>query len=448
MNVIDAFFQTVGKTSAVLCPASCRAEMSLPPPIKTGNTVGRVENWHEHKTQIGIYVFTAFIMFITDALVFEINANATCVAIKRYGVIIVAILLAVQYATAFKGKNLIHLLLLTIFPLTSSFLGGYLFNGYYFYSFVAGIWIGSIYTYKYSLSEFAKVYCNIMRVVCIASLICFFFRDILVDVPFFPIIESTKDNSYRWIGVISIPVKVHQRGRNFGPYWEPGTYQIYINAALCLSLFVLKDNKKLRDAIIFTATGLSTLSGIVLIPMLILYMAYAIENKRIKISIGILILAVIIYYIASLGVFDGMLSKLEGTDSNNSFLHRWIGFECGLRGFVHNPIFGSPPAYNDAVRTQLAWKYLSNEYASSANTFANLFAYFGIYVGCYLFYSSFKMFSSIGKGKMVTMLIFLAFVVATSNENLTTSTFFLAFCMLRNAPAKDNGDVQKMETCS
>ena len=389
-----------------------------------------------NKEQLSIFLLTFFIMFITDALVFEINVNSNIIAIKRYGVIIVAVIMAIHHASL-KGKISIHLMLLTIFPLMSSFLAGYFLNGFYYYSFIAGIWIAVLYSYRYSLDDFAETFCKIMRIVCIASFLCFLFRDALVNVSFFPIISSVKGNSYRWLGVISIPLKIHQRGRNFGPYWEPGTYQIYINVALFLSLFVLKKNNKAIDALIFTITGFSTLSGSVLIPMLLIYAAYALDNRNMKTFAGILVIAVIFEVLVNAGIFDNTFAKLAGTDQNNSLLHRWIGLEGGLRGFIHNPIFGSPPSYNDAIRTQLAWKYLSSDYASSANTFANVLGYFGIYVGGYLLFSCYRMFSSIGKGKLVTILLFLAFVIATSNENLTTSTFFLTLCMLRSANYKD-----------
>ena len=227
------------------------------------NRIAIIDRKHLYfnKSKLKLYLLTAFIVFITDSLIFEINVNTTVIAVKRYGVIIVAILMAIYNRNKLKGKISIHLLLLTIFPLISSLLAGYLLNGYYYYSFIAGIWIGLLYANRYSLSEFAEAFCQIMRVVCIASLVCFIFRDVLVNVSIFPIIESSKGNSYRWLGVISIPIKIHQRARNFGPFWEPGTYQIYTNMALLLSLFVLKNNRKAIDALIFTLTGFSTLSG-------------------------------------------------------------------------------------------------------------------------------------------------------------------------------------------
>ena len=165
--------------------------------------------------------------------------------------------------------------------------------------------------------------------------------------------------------------------------------------------------------------------------MLLIYAAYAFDKRNMKTFVGILAMTVAFGVFVNVGYFDNVFAKLAGTDQHNSLLHRWIGLEGGLRGFIHNPIFGSSPSYNDSVRVQLARKYLASDYASSANTFANILGYFGIYVGGYLLYSSYKMFSSLGKKRIVTVLLFLSFLIATSNENLTTSTFFFTVCMLR-----------------
>ena len=393
--------------------------------------------------RFSLYFLTFFIIFITDSLVFEINSNSVATAFKRYSVIVVAFLFAIHQVFVQKKKISIHLLLLSLFPLCSSILAGYLFNGFYFYTFVACIWIGYLYAYKFSLEDFAEVFCRIMLVVCIASLICFLFRDYLVNVSLFPVITSVKGNSYRWLGVISIPIKAHQRGRNFGPFWEPGTYQIYINTALLLRLFVVKKPKKALDALIFTLTGFSTLSGSLLVPMFLIFAAYALDRRNFKTFAGIMLVVIIFEFFVGMGYFDITFAKMSGADSNNSALHRWIGLESGLRGFIHNPIFGSTPAYNDSIREQLAWKYLSSSYASSANTYANLLGYFGLYVGGYITYSTYKLFSSIGRNKIVSIFLFLAFVISTSNENLTTSTFFLTFCMLRSCDTYDLNSYEK-----
>ena len=393
-----------------------------------------------------LYLLSFFIIFITDALVFEINSNHAATAFKRYSVIAVAFLMVFHHVVVQRKKITIHLLLLTAFPLCSSWLAGYLLNGFYYYSFIACIWIAILFADRYSLEDFAEVFCLIMRFVCIISVICFLFRNSLVNATIFPIVTSSKGNAYRWLGVISIPLKISQRSRNFGPFWEPGTYQIYTNMALFFSLFVLKKNKKAIDALIFTLTGFTTLSGSLLIPMLLIYAAFALDNRNIKTFVGIVIIAALFAIFVYAGYFDNTFAKMAGIDSHNSLLHRWIGLEGGIRGFIHNPIFGSSPQYNDSVREQLAWKYLSDSYASSSNTLANIFGYFGIYVGGYILFSSYKMFNSIGKNKLITILLFLAFVISTSNENLTTSTFFMTFCMLRSGVgilnSEDNEEIE------
>ena len=391
-----------------------------------------------------LLLLTIIIVFITDSLFFAINIQSSVQLFKRTSVIALAVLMFVYHIVIRKRLVNIHILLITVSALLSSFLAGYLFNGYYYYTFIACGWIGYIYSRYYSIEDFSSAFCKIMRVVAVLSFIVFLVGGSLADSGIFPIITSSKGNQYAFLGFTNIPMTLHHRTRNYGPFWEPGTYQIYLNIALYLALFVEKKNNKVIDSIIFVGTGLSTRSGIVLIPMLLILAAYTFEIRNIKTFVAILALIVGIYIIIWLGLFDRALAKITNEDGTNSLIYRWIGLVGGLQGFLRNPLFGSPPSVNDDLKMQLAQLYLGSNYSSAVNTFANLLGYFGAYIGGYFLVSSYKVFSSVNRQKMSAVIAFIAFVLATSNENMTTSLFFIVFCFLRSNKQRNEDNTQKV----
>jgi len=391
-----------------------------------------------------LLLLTIIIVFITDSLFFAINIQSSVQMFKRISVIALAVIMFVYHIFLRRRLVNIHILLITGSALTSSFLAGYLFNGYYYYTFIACAWIGYVYSRYYSLEEFSSVFCKIMRVVAVLSFIVFLVGGSLADIGIFPIITSTKGNQYAFLGFTNIPMRLHHRTRNYGPFWEPGTYQIYLNVALYLALFVEKKNKKVIDSVIFVGTGLSTLSGGVLFPMLLIFAAYTFEKKNMKTFVAILVLFIGIYLIIWSGLFDRALAKITGEDGTNSFLYRWIGLVGGLQGFLRNPLFGSPPSVNDDLKMQLAQQYLGSKYSSNINTFANLLGFFGAYIGGYFLVSSYTVFSSASRQKISAVIAFIAFVLATSNENMTTSLFFVVFCFLRSNKQNNEDKMQEV----
>ena len=329
----------------------------------------------------------------------------------------------------FNKRISIFIFLLSISILITTFLTNSIFRLTY-YSLICKIWLCYYFSRNYSVKEFAGCYIHIMRIVTIASLICWLFPQIFANMQIFPQFTSSAGANYRFLGVTTIPILEHMQSRNFGPFWEPGTYQVYLCVGIFLLLFVLESKLKISDLILFIITELTTLSGASLIPVGLMLAAYLLKRKNLKAFFVVLIGSIVILIMLDTGTFDGILLKLTGEDNNSSFLYRWIGFEGGIKNFLAHPLFGS--SFEDAqqVRNALAIKYLGSDYGSNTNTFANYFGSFGIFVGLFFLSSSYQFFKKICSSRIVSIIAFIGYFFSTSNENLTGSLLILIIAIL------------------
>ena len=382
-----------------------------------------------------LWVFT--IIYFTDTLLFATNSSVFFKSAPRFGGIL---LMIIAIMTQEKNGQKIDAtvdkkhLLVTASAFCSMILSRT--DGYYYITFIVLIWFGYFFAKKMSLEEFAKYYCRIMRVIAITSLICFFLGTAINAIPAIPVITNTKGVMYKFLLFTCVPMKGSLIHRNMGPFWEPGTYQVYLNVALMFTLFFSKGKMKIFDCILFIATALTTLSGAALLPMIIIMMAYTFEHKHIGNFVFVSILAVTLIVLMNTGMFDEITEKIGQESETNSFTYRWIGIRGAIDGFLHNPIFGSPPEVLDEIRSGYARDLLGKDYGSNANTYLNFFAYYGFFVGAYMCVNTYKMFDGFVRSKVALILVCAAYFLATSNENLTSSILILTLVFMRCSPEK------------
>lgn len=215
-------------------------------------------------------------------------------------------------------------------------------------------------------------------------------------------------------------------------------YQVYLNLAIYFCLFVKKNARfRLFDCALFVTTCLTTLSGAALIPMVLLIFAYLLEIRHIRSLIFAVLLLALLLLLLQTGMFDAIFDKMDNSYGTNSVTYRWIGMEGSWKGFLKNPIFGSSPETNELIKSELAMKYLSQQYASNTNTFLNFFAYFGFLVGGFVLYGSFQSFRSVCRSVFSSVLVFAAYFVSTSNENLMTSLLIAVLVFLRSGTKEE-----------
>ena len=310
------------------------------------------------------------------------------------------------------------------------------------------IWIAYIFSRYYSLEEFSRSFCMIMRFICVFSLICWLLRNKIISLNFIPEIINSTGQHFKFLFFTTVPTIPHLALRNQGPFWEPGTFQIYLFVALYFSLFIEKENNKILDSIIIVATMLSTMSGAALIPIFLIFAAYTFQEKNFKAFVLICIATTILVVVLQTGFFDQMLLKLTNSGETNSMTFRIIGIVGGLQAFMKNPLFGSSPALNNSIKVGLANQLLGSDYSSNANTFMNYLGYFGIFVGGYFWYRAIKLFKDNLNSLISIVFCFGAFIFSTCNENLTASLFMIVLLFLNPSDSQRYSGGENNDYCT
>jgi hypothetical protein len=378
------------------------------------------------------YVGVFFVIYITDTLLFATNAARLFLFAKRFGVVIVTMIMF--FYKAFVKKDTVNLtvIFLSCSILCSAINANRIITGYSYYTMIACIWFGYLSSKNWSLEKFSHCYCRIMRIIAIVSLVGWLFASQITSIGAIPVVTNTVGYKYKTLILTAIPMITHHATRNMGPFWEPGAYQVYLNIALFFTLFVEQNRKKTFNVLLFVITCLSTLSGAALIPMLLMIAAYTFENKKVKSFVFSAVILSIILILFATGSFDVVIEKINRQDNTSSAIYRWIGIEGGIKGFLNNPIIGSTPEQNEQIKSELAMKYLGQKYASNTNTFINYFAYYGIFVGGFMLVRAYKLFRYNMTSTFAAWLCFTAFILTTSNENMMDSLMVVALLFLKS----------------
>lgn len=376
-----------------------------------------------------MYIEVLFVIFMTDVSYISINESSIIVDVTKFAIIFVSLYFVILECIFKRMPIRIMLLLLSFSVFCTIFFTGVLFK-LSFYVFVAELWFCYLFSRKYTIKDFTHCYLILMRIIAVGSLICWLFPQFFVSINIFPKFTSSVGAEYRFLGVATIPLKTHMQKRNFGPFWEPGTYQVYLNMAIFLLLFVEERKKKAFDIVLFIITDLTTMSGASLLTLGLIISAYLLKDRKIKTFITVLSSSVIITVLMNTVLFNGILLKMLGQDRNSSLMFRWIGLEGSIRAFLLHPLFGAPYTEILQIKNELALKYLGIFYGSNTSTFTNYYAYYGFFVGSFFLVASYMFFKKICKKGIVGMIAFAAYFFSTSNENLIGSLLIITVASL------------------
>lgn len=137
------------------------------------------------------------------------------------------------------------------------------------------LWLSFIIVNKYNYKEYMFYMIRIIKFISVFSLFAMLFRNMFSRIQFLPIIET---NNYTFKNLIFACVS-NETNRNYGIFWEPGAFQLYINLSF---LYEVKNSKEIttRDFVIYTLTIFSTYStsGIIIYMLIVIY--YLLLNRR------------------------------------------------------------------------------------------------------------------------------------------------------------------------
>lgn len=277
-----------------------------------------------------------------------------------------------------------------------------------------------------SLEQYAKIYCRIMNIIGITSVVMFLLHNYFRTASYLPTIKNT--NGYNFKSLIfaniaesTLPV-MH---RNIGPFWEPGTYQAYLILAIVFSLFLnFKTKDKIKNIIIYIIALIFTYSTTGYIAIIPLIMAYILANKNVsnrwvKLFLSIICVLAVCYVLQNQEVYSLVFGKI--TAGNHSYISRVGSLQDGIAVALNNPLFGVGPVQFENILNGIA----------IVNTTVMHFAVYGGCVGIIYIYCMYRFSRGCTNNIFPALFVAMALIISTAGENLTYSFVFNLILFLK-----------------
>ncbi|MBR5203561.1 MAG: hypothetical protein IKW45_09895 [Clostridia bacterium] len=363
----------------------------------------------KHNKGILSYIAMIWLLYVADSMLFSLNNNGSVMRIAQLSQLVAGFILLFFIIK----KNISTDFLALIVVSCSVLLTGILINGTLYIAlrkiavFIVGYYVARCANTK----KVIDIYCDIMLFIAIISLIAFSIPDTAISISFPPrIITSTRESEFVTLFFTNIPTESWNQTRNWGPFWEPGAYQAFLNIALIFTLFLRNIRTKYRifSAIIFIITIISTLSTTGYLALFFIFLAYIFSNKNSNLfaTLGKLVLICVffigvIYIVFFSGLFETVvIKKLE---NENTARYQFIIY--GLKAFLESPLIGNGAKLSSVITD------INGSDISRTNTFVAMFAIFGTIPGFYTVIRYFKTFANFKKSTTIVSTIFIGFAI-------------------------------------
>lgn len=278
-----------------------------------------------------------------------------------------------------------------------------------------------------------------MTVICVVSVIAFVIQKILPGfATLFPSIYNVLGHPFRFLVLTNLDDVHGTFLRNWGPFREPGVFQVFAVISLMYGLFRKKQVNlvSILFHILAIVTTFSTTGYIVLFLVVLAMIAQRkTEMHNWKLYRMILVLSVVcaLYLIFftdvlfSSGVmsYASVFGKLFDSD-NTSMLSRFASIVGNVLIFIERPLFGAGISYVDTRFGEICGEIYGNPDFHNANTLFILLATFGLLL----------MIVAVGKiwffineyfycGKYSKLLLFGAYLCLLFSENMMNSVIVL-----------------------
>lgn len=192
------------------------------------------------------------VIFSTDAFITFANINSLPKNIFQvFGVLYIISVLIINHGVFSKSKIIIYCAFFAMGILTIV-VNNDTSNGNFVKLFVLllGLMISEVLSFK----DFKILYIKSMSLISAVSLVGYFLTPIISRLPFIPIIN----NGQKTVACLLLTNIDISTNRNWGPFWEPGVFSIY----LCLSLIFLlsEDEFNIKSIVLNTLALITTFS--------------------------------------------------------------------------------------------------------------------------------------------------------------------------------------------
>lgn len=363
------------------------------------------------------YILVFMLIYSSGATLYHINYNKLLPLF--IGIILIMILYKIK-----KIKLDIRKLILLLF-IFSSILSTMSINFDYDISHYIGIILTISLSYFIVIlldyNDLTDIYINIMKFICITSLI-FFLLGVLnpqiinglptISLPHGQEYKNIYIYNYRYHSLATI-----QSGyfKNNSFFWEPGAYQAFINMALMLELkkYGFKRSKNILLNIITIMTTMSTTGYISLILILL-------SNVDLKADIKknlILSILMAIITIAVISNSEKLFSKFDKSSNN------YVSFYTRIEGTKHdyevwsnnNLLFGN--GYNN---------YILKQTFGSANSITSSLAKYGFIFILSLAFLNYIFLKKVTSNKLQIVIYSVVLIIMYATENFFIAPLFLS----------------------
>ena len=306
------------------------------------------------------------------------------------------------------------------------FKGGYVIN---ILSFV----IAFLFVLNVSFRTFIFYFERAIFIIASYSLIVMIIYLIMGTLPF-P--QITNVNGYEHYNAFLSTLPVYDstlNGRLYGPFREPGVFQIFLNVALAFHIYLEKRITFLRGAVYITAVLLtfSTAGYIVLTGILVSWLLGGNKIKYKKYYLLLLLVAFgFLFYGTDFFALGGkaFVKFSESGLDNASTVSRLGSIWGNLDIMLHNPLVGV--GYTKVAtmfREYCAINYGVGIGVSNTNTILYQFAAMGVFYGLLWFIPFYRFFSNLGMAKAASHVLGISIMLSFMGENMIENIIVYIF---------------------
>ncbi len=386
-----------------------------------------------------------YTIFATDSLVIKTNISPIPWIVSRIIICLITVVGFIfikhtrqkfSYLVCFVGAACLSIMF------SHDFTGGYIFQ---IILFAYGYFISQIISFE----DFKKHYIFWMRIIALVSIIGIIFHNQIINTTFIPTLENSVNVKSKFLFFTNVSYSTNKLTgnfsliRNWGPFWEPGCYQIYLILALIFSLF---GNRHINvfDMIIFSLAAVTTFSAAAFVVLALLYFIFFFfynshySDNFHKIRKYIFIIVILSIYIVLIlpGVASMLVGKLFDINgpSAQSSQARYYSIFFNIYAMLLHP-FGSGPNFLDSeinsFKTIFNLVNLRNDFGN-VNSFLLFFSAFGILFGVLYSFGLKAFCNKIYKNKFISFWLFIIIMLEMFNEPLTYSLIFHVIVMYGN----------------
>ncbi|MBO5857154.1 MAG: hypothetical protein J6Q87_02795 [Clostridia bacterium] len=377
-----------------------------------------------------IATITLFLLLTVDAGFYSIEKIGGTVRLIIVGAAIFFLVITRLQKTVLSNAFFSHLkrtfLVFVISLILPIIYGGY--NIKQMIIMLAAWGIGYLFTLFVSYQEFKDTFISIILFLAVFSLATFVLGVILPGlIELLPTIEKNGTTYYNVIFSVVSGSKFVTR--NFGIFWEPGAFSIYLNIALYLELFENKFN--IKRILLLAITVLTTVSTLGIVCMVILFAVFLTTDKEVSSSrIKGLVVTAGAFGLILLILYGGdyiyhAFNKLDmsGTTINESTAVRINAIVYPGSAFLENPILGV--GYDDYL-------FIQERFCQDMATcsFINWLCLFGLVGGLIPIIGCIRFFTVNNHGMLTNFALFIFTLILFSTENFIQLIFIYIILFL------------------